>query len=262
MGTPAAAAGTGTQAVDRAAGLLLAVLAAPGPVTFAELQRSSGLAKSTLSRLLSSLERHGLVARGDDAGIRPGPAISRFARSARSDEDLVTLAGPHLSALGAATGETVNLAVLAGSEVEQVSQVDATYVLGSANWVGRRVPLHCSALGKVFLATGAATLPEGRLARLAPGTITSRPRLDAELAAVRERGWAWCDSELEAGLVAVAAPVRDADGRVVAGISVSGPSARLTRQRIEEVGGLVAAEAAALSGRLGHSPTNRKATVA
>lgn len=262
-GMSPATSATGTQAVDRAASLLLAVLESPQPPTFAQLQRSSGLAKSTLSRLLSSLERHGLVSRGDDGGIRPGHAITRFARSDRPDADLIALAMPHLEAIGARTGETVNLAVPVAGEVEQIAQVDATFVLGSMNWVGHRVPLHCSALGKVFLAGGAALLPDGPLAGRTPETITSRTRLDAELAGVRERGWAWCDSELEPGLVAVAAPVRAADGKIVAGISVSGPSVRIGRSRIDELGALVAAEAAALSGRLGYpGTTTRKATVA
>lgn len=256
-------AANGTQAVDRAASLLVAVLEAGTPPTFAQLQRSSGLAKSTLSRLLSSLERHGLIARADDGTVRPGTSITRFAHSSRPSAELVAMAAPHLEALGRATGETVNLAVLVGDEVEQVCQVDATFVLGSANWVGMRVPLHCTALGKVFLAFGAADVPAGRLARRTPQTITSRPRLEAALAEVRDRGWACTESELEPGLVAVAAPVRASDGTVVAAVSVSGPSARLPRVRVDEIGRLIAHETAGLSARLGYTPTeNRKATVA
>lgn len=254
---------SGTQAVDRAASLLVTVLEASTPPTFAQLQRSSGLAKSTLSRLLSSLERHALISRAADGTVRPGTSVTRFAHSARPSAELVSMAGPHLEALGRTTGETVNLALPVGSEVEQVCQIDATYVLGSANWVGLRVPLHCSALGKVFLAHGAAELPAGRLERRTPETITSRQRLEGELAQVRERGWASAESELEPGLVAIAAPIRAADGSVIAAISVSGPSARLPRTRIDEIGRLIAHETAALSAQLGYAPSeNRKVTVA
>ena len=84
-------ASTGTQAVDRAATLLVAVLEADPAPTFTDLQRTSGLAKSTLSRLLSSLERHDLVARDDDGVLRPGPVLTRFAHSGRPSDELIAL---------------------------------------------------------------------------------------------------------------------------------------------------------------------------
>ena len=247
----------GTQAVDRAASLLVTILDTGRHLSFTDLQRESGLAKSTLSRLLSSLERHELVARDEDGILRPGAAVTRFAHSSRPYDELAALAGPHLAALSAATGETVNLAVKAGHEVEQIAQVDSSYLMGNVDWVGMRVPLHCSALGKVFLAAGAA-LPEGRLERRTSRTIASRARLDSELATVRQRGWAVADSELEPGLVALAAPVRGADGAVVAGLSVSGPSVRIGRDRFEDIGTLLVREALALSAQLGYTPEKRR----
>ena len=246
----------GTQAVDRAADLLVLVLTAEAAPTFTELQHRTGLAKSTLSRLLSSLERHALITRADDGTLRPGAVLTRFAHSDRSYDELIVLAAPHLQALSEATGETVNLAIRIGYEVEQISQVDSTYLMGNVNWVGMRVPLHCSALGKVFLAAG-APLPEGRLARRTPATLSSRAALDEELVRVREQGWAVADSELEPGLVAVAAPVRAADGSVVAALSLSGPSVRLQPDRFSDLGVLVAGEADRLSAQLGYSPTQK-----
>jgi IclR family transcriptional regulator, acetate operon repressor len=248
---------SGTQAVDRAASLLVTILDTDRRLSFTDLHRESGLAKSTLSRLLSSLERHDLVARDADGILRPGAALTRFAHSSRTYDELVALAGPHLATLSSATGETVNLAVKVGDEVEQIAQVDSTYLMGNVDWVGMRVPLHCSALGKVFLAAGAA-LPEGRLERRTPRTIGSRALLEAELDGVRQRGWAVADSELEPGLVAVAAPVLAADGSIVAGLSVSGPSVRIGRARFEDIGLLLVREALALSAQLGYTPEKRR----
>jgi len=247
----------GTQAVDRAAMLLVDVITADQPLTFTELQHRSGLAKSTLSRMLTSLERHELVARSDDGTLRAGAVLTRFAHSDRPYDDLIELAGPHLRALSDATGETVNLAVRVGFEVEQIAQLDSTYLMGNVNWVGMRVPLHCTALGKVFLAAG-APLPDGRLARRTASTITTRSALDTELEQVRVRGWALADSELEPGLVALAAPVRASDGVVVAALSVSGPSIRITGEQTTAIGALLAHEGEQLSRQLGYQSSKRQ----
>jgi IclR family acetate operon transcriptional repressor len=236
----------GTQAVDRASTLLLAVIDAPRAVPFSELVAHTGLPKSTVSRLLTSLERHGLVQRANDASVRPGPALTRFAMTAKADR-LVRLARPHLDRLAEATGETINLAVPTPVAVEQIAQVDSRHLLGAANWVGRPVPFHCSALGKVFLAYGACEPPKGRLERMTDQTIVSRMELAQDLARVRRLGYAVADNELEPGLVAVAAPVRDAESNVIAALSVSGPSVRITSRIIPTVGRLLVQEAEALS---------------
>ena len=242
----AEAAPGGTQAVDRAAALLVTVLAAPGPVAYAHLADLSRLPKSTLSRLLASLERNGLLQRNLTGAVLPGPSITDYALSLRPEDDLIRLAQPHLERLGQLTGETVNLAVPFAGEVRQISQVDSTYLLGAVNWLDRPVPFHCSALGRVFLAHG-AELPPGRLPRLTDRTITSRSQLTAELHKVAEQGYAVVDAELEPGLVAIAAPVFSADGTVVAAVSVSGPSVRLTSTSHAAVGSAVAETARSIS---------------
>jgi len=220
---------SGTQAVDRAAGLLIAVLEAEQPPTFGELQESSHLAKSTLSRLLSSLERHDLVAKNDDGSLRPGGVLTRFAHSRRPTDELIEATRPFLDSLSEATGEKINLGILDGYEVAQISQIDCTYLIGGVTSGEQRFPLHATALGKVFLAYG-ADLPPGRLTKVSTRTVTSRSRLAQDLERVRERGWALADSELEPGLIAVAAPVFGADGGVLASMSISGPTLRMTRE--------------------------------
>ena len=254
----AMAAPAGTQAVDRAGALLVDILKAPGSLSFAQLQSSSGLAKSTLSRLLSSLQRQGLVNRTADGALEPGHVLSQYAMSARPVASLIRLARPHLLRLSEACGETINLAVIVGNEVEQVDQVDCRFLMGvtgSTDWVGQRVPLHCSAVGKVFLASG-TPLPAGDLERRTAKSIASRDELLADLNRARELGWALAESELEEGLVAVAAPVRAQDGSVVAALAISGPATRIASDRAQELGRLVAQQAVELSAELGHSSLN------
>lgn len=247
---------TGTQAIDRAASLLVRVIEADAPQTFSRLLAESGLPKSTASRLLSALERHGLLRRDTRGAFVPGPVLTRYAGRA-GIADLVTAVQPTLERLGEKTGETVNLAVLSGGEVEQVAQVDSRYLLGATNWVGLRVPLHCSALGKVFVAYGAAELPRGPLERRTQHTITDRARLAAQFAEIRRTGYGVAVEELEPGLIAVAAPVRGRGGQVIAALSVSGPSIRITPDRIAEIGELLVSESEAFSASLGVTGTAR-----
>jgi DNA-binding IclR family transcriptional regulator len=177
-----------------------------------------------------------------------------FAWRGGADTSLVAVAQPFLDRLGKATGETVNLGVTSGKGVDQIAQVDCAYLIGGTNWVGRPVPLHASGLGKVLLAYGAAKLPPGQLEQCTDKTITSEPALRADLAAVRARGYAVTDEELERGLIAFAAPVFRYDGAVVAALSVSAPANRMSRETAASVARHCVEEAAGLSAALGHRP--------
>jgi DNA-binding IclR family transcriptional regulator len=256
----------GTQAVDRAARLLTEVVHAADPMTFTGLSAITGLAKSTTSRLLLALERNGLVRRDDHGRFLPGEMFVSFAWRGGAEAGLVAVAQPFLERLGKATGETVNLGVASGGMIEQIAQVDSTYVIGGTNWVGMSVPLHCSAPGKVLLAYGAAQLPSRKLEARTDKTITSGTALRADLAAVRAHGYAITDEELEPGLIAAAAPVHGYDGAVVAALSVSAPTTRMTRDGITVAAGHCVQEAASLSAVLGYRPRadmqNRKAGAA
>jgi DNA-binding IclR family transcriptional regulator len=237
---------TGTQAIDRAAQLLVRVVESTEPETVTELAETTGLPKSTASRLVAALERQGLVQRdGGRGSVRPGPVLVSFARRSLPEADLVELCGRPLDRLAEATGETVNLAVPAKSGVEQLAQRDSRHFLGSTNWIGRTVPYHASAVGKVFLAYGAARSPN-RLEQLTPRTIVDREELERALDKVRARGYATAVEELEPGLWAIAAPIQGAT-RVVAALSVSGPTIRLHDGLLEELGRLLVAEADAVS---------------
>jgi DNA-binding IclR family transcriptional regulator len=131
-----------------------------------------------------------------------------------------------MEGLAASTGETVTLAIRQGNEAATVAQVDARYVVGVKNWVGRRTPLHCTSDGKVLLAFGDEVL-SGALPKLTSRTITSKLELEQQLAVIRERGWASAIGEFEDELHGVAAPIFEASGRCRGALSVSGPSYRV-----------------------------------
>lgn len=242
----------GSQAVDRAAALLVSVVESPEPRSFTSLVDEIGLARSTTSRLLQALERNKLVQRDRSGGFRAGSVFATFAVRHDRVADLAALAQPTLERLSNATGETINLAVPDGEEILQVSQVDGRHVLGAMNWLDVDVPAHCSAVGKLFYAFGSMAVPTGALPRRTPQTVTSARALMAELETVRTLGWASAYEELEPGLVAVAAPVRDGHGNVVAGLSVSGPVQRVDRGAVAELAATLMTEADRLSRRLGH----------
>src|SRR3954451_18113950 len=196
---------SGTQAIDRAAQLLVGVVEASQPPTVGELAARVGLPKSTTSRLLGALERQGLLQRlGGRRRLTAGPVLLRFANRA-SAPTLVELARPSLRRLADASGETINLAVPGPDGVEHLDQLDTEHFVGITDWVGRRVDFEHAANGKVFLAFN-----------------TSSPTL----AGVCARGYATSVDELEVGLTAMAAPVLGADGTAQAALSISGPTAR------------------------------------
>jgi DNA-binding IclR family transcriptional regulator len=242
----------GSQAIDRAAELLVRVLDAEGPLGTGELAEATGLPKSTTSRLLRALGRHGLVQQDGARGrFRPGPALLRFAQRGLVERHLVELAQPMLHVLSQASGETINLAVPGPSGVEHLAQVESVHFLGTGQWVGRVVPYHATGVGKVLVAFGGAPVPD-TLAALTEHTIVDHDRFAAELAVVRAAGYATTVNELEIGLSALAAPVVAADGTALAALSISGPSLRLTPQRIEELCPAIVEQSTRLSEQLGH----------
>jgi DNA-binding IclR family transcriptional regulator len=221
---------SGTQAIDRAAELLVSVVQSSRPLGVGELAASSGLPKSTTSRLVGALERRGLVQRAGDRRVAPGPVLLRFAHQDQS-VSLVELALPALRALADLSGETINLGVPTPLGVEHLAQEDSRHFMGGTNWVGRRVPFDSTANGKVLTAFN-ENAPEG--------------------SAIRERGYASAVDELEPGLAAIAAPVFGSDGHAVAALSISGPTIRLTRARMIELAPHLITQAAQVSERLGH----------
>ncbi|HEX5780630.1 MAG TPA: IclR family transcriptional regulator [Solirubrobacteraceae bacterium] len=236
----------GTQTIDRAAQLLTLVLEGERPRPLAELAGAAALPKSTTSRLLGALERQGLVQQlGRRGSFEPGPVLRRFAHRGQ----LVELAQPHLEALSAASGETINLAVPGPLGVEHVAQIESRHFLGTGQWVGRRVPYHCTAVGKVLIAFGGAE--PGPLEPLTPATIVDPDRLATEVARIRRNGYATAVDELEVGLSGLAAPVFGSGGRALAALSISGPTLRLAAEQIADIHPKLLYEAQALGHDMG-----------
>ena len=233
---------TGTQAVDRATSLLIAILNSPEPPLLSQLARELGLPKSTTSRILGALERQGLIRRDRNSAYLGGEVLLKYASAQNQDSTLINRMRPVLESLADKTSESINLAVPGSDDLKIIDQVDGKHLLGATNWIGRNVPYHASALGKVLLAFGAAAIPSGNLHSKTARTITSRTQLNSELEKVRKAGFAIIDNELENGLVAVAAPVFNHDGKVVAAISISGPDARISREQLIKFGELIIKE--------------------
>ncbi|WP_295659898.1 IclR family transcriptional regulator [uncultured Nocardioides sp.] len=242
----AAGSASGTRAVDRAADLVATVVHADEPMTFAELQDASGLAKSTTSRMLTALERSGLLERDAAGSYVAGRLFWLYAARHDPWDELVRLARPTMDRIGDDTGETVHLSVARGERVVQVAQVDSRYLLGTRDWTEIDVPAHCSALGKVFLAWGALPVPDGPLEQATPATIADPAVLRREGARIREHGWAQTADELELGLTGVAVPLFGTRGEVVAALGISGPTPRL-EGRLDDVGRHLLDHAAQLS---------------
>jgi len=242
---------TGTQAIDRAARLLTLVLEGGDRLTVGGLSEAANLPKSTTSRLVGALERHGLVQRDAETGaLLPGPEIDAYARRSRLDPSLADLSQDLLEAIATVTGETATLSIATARGIEQVAQADGAYILGSLNWMGRAVPYHASAAGKAMLAFGAMPLPAGPLEAVAPRTKTVRADLVRELEATRQRGYGLSIEEIEPGLIAIGAPVRGRDRRVIAAVAISGPSVRITPDRHQTIGELLVRTAAELETRI------------
>ena len=243
------------QSVDRAVAIL-EILARDGEAGVTEVARELGVHKSTASRLFAALDRRELVTQDAARGkFRLGVGLVRLAGAAGRRLDVVQESRPVCRALAAEVGETVNLAILSGREALYLDQVAGPAALSPHNWAGQRIPLHATSDGKVLLAylseaeLNACLAPP--LARFTDRTITAVAEFSEVLAEVRRRGFATAVEELEAGLTAIAAPVRNAEGNVIASISASGPSFRIPAERIPALAGPVRRAAAGVSRRLG-----------
>lgn len=225
------------QSVDRALQILLQFEEEGQELGVTELATRLGVHKSSASRLAATLAGKGFLERGRDGeAFRLGPQLRRLGRLAARTQELVDLARETMERLARKTGETVTFSVPDGEEAVTVAQVDARYVVGVQNWVGRRFPLHGTSDGKVLLAFRAVDANGTPLTALTGRTITTKARLVRELETIRCEGWARAEGEFEAGLNGVAAPVLDVTGCCRGALSICGPSYRLTTGELPRLG--------------------------
>ena len=256
---PVADADAGTvRALDR--GLqLLRLLAREHRITLSNIAMQAGMPPSTAHRLLTTLQRHRFAAFDEDTqewmiGVEAFRVGSEFLNRI----DLVEASRDILQRLMSETGETANLAIAEDGDMVFVSQIETHNPIRAFFRHGARSPMHACGAGKALLAQLAQEDIERLLRRkglpeFTPKTLTKPHLLFAELETTRTRGWAYDDEERYAGMRCIAAPVFNAYGGAVAGISVSGPTARFTEQVISLFSTAVCKAAADLTERIGGS---------
>jgi DNA-binding IclR family transcriptional regulator len=253
----AGGSGAGVQSVDRAAHIL-EILARRGTAGVSEVALDISVHKSTAFRLLAALEERGLVEQTRERGkYRLGLGILRLASTVPGRLDLVGQGRGVCERLAAEFGETVNLAVLRSHHAVNVDQSRGGAAIAAQNWVGQLTPLHATSSGKILLAhqpgeTRKQLLDAAGLTRYTARTITSRRVLTAQLTAALADGFATTSEEYEEGLNAVAAPVLDHTGTVVAAVSVSGPAYRFGPAKMSDAADDLMAGGAEISERLGY----------
>ena len=230
-----------------------------------EMSRRLDLGKSTVHRIASELAEADLLAKdAETSRYRLGLRLLELGSLVQARGELSNAAEPVLRSLLRTGGETVHLAVREGLEIVYIAKMESNHSIRMYSRLGRRGPAHCTGIGKAMLAFHSddwlTDVLAAGLARQTPATITDPAVLRRQLEEVRRLGYAFDDEEIEVGLRCVAAPVRDHTGAVIAGISVSGPSQRMTREKMRALVAPVIAGAEQISRHLGwrgDTPTGR-----
>jgi DNA-binding IclR family transcriptional regulator len=242
------------QSVERTFTILEALAREPAGVS--RLASVTDLPKSTVARLLATLEARQAVERSpDDPRYRLGPAIAELAASVTSSRNLIAVARPHLADLTDDVGEASGLSVADGYDVHYVDQVEGPNPVQVRDWTGSRIPMHAVPSGIVFL----SGWPAARITRYAardlerfnPNTVVDAAGITSKLAEAREAGHAWGQEEYAEGINSVAAGVRDQAGAVAAAVHVHGTAYRFPAAP-DTVASRVEETAARISEQLGH----------
>ncbi|MTD54037.1 IclR family transcriptional regulator [Amycolatopsis pithecellobii] len=244
------------QSVQRAVSILQ-VLARDGTSGVSDIAAQLDVHKSTVFRLIATLEARGLVEQVADRGqYQLGYGVVQLAAGVTRRHDIAIVSRATCQELAERVGETVNIVIRDGQEVLTVDQVIGSAAVTTMNWAGQRSPVHATAAGKVFLAAMPATERDSLMAkpltRYTEHTLVDREALEAQVSTVTREGYGYTIEELEVGLVSVAAPIRDLDGDVVAALTVSGPIFRINAGTMMDIAPAVIAAAATISERNGY----------
>jgi DNA-binding IclR family transcriptional regulator len=225
------------------------------------ISRSTGYSASTVSRLLSTMEKRGVVQKARGYGrYQLGYRITLWGQLSQARNNLATVARPTMEALRERRGEEVSLYIAVEDHRTCLARVASKYAIAMTGSIGGRLPLHAGASGRVLL----AFMPEerrrriiaaGRLASFTPNTLTDPVRLNTALRRIRRQGYAISREEREPGAYSIVAPIRQAGGRVVASLCLAGPLYRLDENAIDLWVADVCAAAARISDAIGHRET-------
>lgn len=255
-GIVAAAATKSVPAVERALQILEELSRHGTGVTLPELVRRLGLPRSSVHCHLLTLERLGYLHKNEETGrYLFGLQFFSLANQAIAGLGLRKISGPHLYELMRKTGMTVHLGVIDHYEAVLIEAIDSPYSSRIGTWVGRRMPVHCTAIGKALVSSWTDEQIEGLighgLTRYNDNTIASASNLKAHLARTRQLGYSVDDEEEAIGLRCIGVPVRDGFGRTVAAISVAGRTAQLGADRFPAIATDLKAAATVISQHLG-----------
>lgn len=237
---------------------ILDLIASEPGLGFAAIRDRLGLPNSSCHHLITTLCQVGALQAQSDRGYVLGLRLFELGALAANQRQLHDLALPMLKKLAQDVQLTCHLGVMEGAEAVYLLKLEGSREIRVNTWVGKRLSLHCSSLGKVLLAGLQeseldAVLAQVTWERKTPRSIVDPAEFRRHLQQVRERGWAFDDEEDLANIRCVAAPVRDMRGRVVAAISAVGTVLDISRERIEELAGTLCATAKEISQHLGHS---------
>jgi IclR family KDG regulon transcriptional repressor len=225
-------------------------------LSLAEISREVDAHKSSVFRVLTTLEAAGFLEKDPQSGkYRLGLKILDLAGRVWGRHDIRQIASPYMEELARETGEVIHLAVLDGADIVYLEKKGQGQILTVATQVGGRNPAYASSMGKILLADLSESelrgiIGRGKLKKLTPNTITEIPRLVEELNRIREQGFALDNEETFPGIRCVGAPVRDAGGKVIAAVSVTVPVQRMGDERVRELWRLVTNTARMISERV------------
>ena len=238
MSDTEAASGEFVQSLARGLSVIRAFDAEHPELTLSEVARRAGLTRAAARRFLMTLETLGYV-RSDARAFTLTPRILELGFSYLSASTLPEIAQPHLERLSRDVDESVSAGVLDEADIVYVARVPTRRIMSVRITIGTRFPAYATSIGRALLAglpdaAAEAVLDASDLRPLTDRTIADRAELLAELARVREQGWAVVDGELEPGLRSIAVPLHGRDGTVIAAINVSSSSTReSTEHQIE-----------------------------
>jgi len=220
------------QVLDRAMSLVNLLARAPGPISLTRLAGQAGLHTASAHRILGALMAHGLVEKTGAGEYDLGVRWLEMGNRLRVRLNIRQVAMPWMQQLAELTGETVNLIVRRGDEAVYVERVSGGQTLIQVvQVVGAHAPLHVTAVGKIFLAEDSASGVMGYAERtglpaFTSNTLTTLESLNAELNQIRQMQVAYDREEAEVGVACIGAPIRDAEGKLIAGLSISAPADR------------------------------------